>query len=240
MAETQAQKQAVSLNPKSFRDIPLCELCFEDALKVGARKSEELKPQDITETSVRFCIDGLGDWYSTYAEEHLDVSVHRVFRDIIWQWASFCETDATLSELRKAFNILRREIVEGTAYTDLVERMRKRVMVSGFGFPSSKPTHVTLPIEASGIISRVADTLGMDFSRFFQVGLAWSLSTNRSGLYSEWVSGVFRPLFDQVIAQAKLKVDDLDEVVAILAHRESKRFVAQTLHNAKNGQEFRE
>ena len=215
--------RGVNLNPKAFVDTPTCDLCFEDALEVGRKKSDALKPQDFKETSIRFCVDGLRDWYATYAEDVLSSSIRYVLRDISWQWASFCTTDPTLTKARTAFVVLRKEITENTAYTDLIDRMKQQAKIKEFGYTSRRPFNLDLPLEAMGVISRTGEALGIPFSRFFQVGLGWSLSTNRQGMYAEWTKEVFTPLQNAVMDWAKGKLDDLLEVEFLLHLRLDKK-----------------
>jgi len=210
----------VDINPKSFRDTPLAELCFEDALKAGTKKSDKLKSSDFKETSIRFCIDGLRDWYSAYVDDYLDGSLYNVIRDISWHWASFCETDTTLVRARTEFTKLRKEITEKTAYTDLVERMKQSARIREFGYVGRNPYHVSLPLEVVGIVGRTGAAIGLPFSKFFQVGMGWSLSTNRQGLYATWLDEVFSPLFISMLSWSGKKIDDLAEVRAILQHRQ--------------------
>jgi len=207
------EKRSANLSPKSFRETPLCELCFEDALKAGSTRSEKVKPADFTETSIRFCVDGLRDWYSSFVKSYCDCSLRTAIRDISWQWASFCENNTSLVNVRGEFLRLRQEITEKTAYTDLVERMRQQVNIKEFDRTGSAyPCNIDLPTEAAGIISETGEALGINFSRFLQVGLAWSLSTNRQGLYTGWVEAIQKPLFTAVMVWAERKVKDLEEV----------------------------
>jgi hypothetical protein len=212
----------VNLNPKSFRDVPLAELCLEDALKAGARRSEALKPTDFKETSIRFCIDGLQHWLRTYSEDYCDRSLFYVVRDLIWHWASFCESNATLTEVRKSYVALRRDIVENSSYVDLVDRLQKGNRVKEFGF-GAPPFNVLLPMEAYGVISRCGEAIGISFSKFVQVGLAWSLSTNNKGLYTDWINDVFVPLFTEVTTMASKRADTIDEIRGTLEQRMLKK-----------------
>jgi len=211
--------KGVNLNPKTFQDTPFCELCFEDALKAGARKSESLKSDSFKETSIRFCVDGLRDWYVAYVDDYLEGSLYNVVRDISWQWASFCGTNDTLVKARVEFVKLRKEIAEKTSYTDLMNRLKQAGRIKEFGYAEKKPFTVLLPSEAMGVISRAGSVLGIPFSKFLQVGMGWSLSTNRQGLYTDWNTDTFAPLFKSVMGWADKKLVDLLEVRTILEHR---------------------
>ena len=210
----------LSLNPKTFRDTPICELCFEDALKSGAAKTEKLKPGDLKETSIRFCIEGLRDWYSAYVDDYLgSSSLYAVIRDISWHWASHCENNDTLIAVRSEFVGLRREIAEQTSYTDLMERMKQSTRIKEFGYAARRPVTISLPSQAVGVISRTSESMGIPFSRFLQVGMGWSLSTNRNGLYQGWVHDIFTPLFDSVQARAAERAGNLAEIRVVLKYR---------------------
>src|SRR3972149_677303 len=177
----------VNLNPKSFQDTPLCELCFEDALKAGAKKSESLKPSDFKETSIRFCVDGLYKWYKSFSKHYETGSVFTMIRDSSWWWSSFCATDPTLTKLVKDYYSLLKEITENTSYTDLAERMDDASRVEKVG-RSKLHFSILIPYEAHGVILDCSTALGVPFSLFFQVGLGKALSSNRQGLYSKWVA----------------------------------------------------
>ncbi len=207
----------ISLN--AFKDTPLAELCFDDALKIGAHKSEKTKATDFSETSIRFCVEGLQIWFSSYVRSYCDCSFHAAVRDISWHWASFCETDPTMVKLRTVFDTLQQQIIENTAYVDLAERMRERVHVREFGMAGRRPYGVVLPMEAVGVINQTGEALGIGFSKFFQVGLGWSLSTNRQGMYKEWVTEVYSPLLDTVLTWAEEKIKDLEEIEVTLHNR---------------------
>ncbi len=211
MTETQAQAKVVSINPRSMRETPLCELCFEDALKVGARKSGELKSTDFKETSIRFCIGGLYKWYKSYAKHYGDSSVYAMIRDVGWYWSSFCGTDDTLSSLVREYYSLLKDITENTAYTDLAERMDELARIEKVE-RSSYPFSIALPFECHGVIADCAVALGMSFSVFYQLGAAKALSSNRQGLYSDWSARVVHPLFDEVMARGKSRLESFAEI----------------------------
>ena len=210
----------VNLNPKSFQDTPLAELCFEEALKVGVRRSADLKQADFRETSIRFCVDGLRDWYAAYVDSYGGGSLYSVLQNIGWHWASFCETDATLTEVRTEFIKLRKEITEKTAYTDLTERMKQSAKIKEFGYGGRSPFNISLPREVIGIVGRTGASLGIPFSKFFQIGLGWSLSTNQQGLYKGWTDVVFGPLFGSVMSLANGRIKDFAEIRAVLLFRD--------------------
>lgn len=211
-------EKGISVNPKTFKEQPLCELCFEDALRIGESRGGKLRAQEFKETSIRFCVDGLRDWLTTFADDRAGSSLYAVIRDGIWHWASFCETDPVLVTARKEFVRLRREIAEETSYTDVMERLKQPASIL-FGRASRRSINVALPMEAVGVVSRTGEALGIYFSKFVQVGLAWSLAHNRDRLYASWASEVFDPLFRSVMSWAAEKIADLGEVRAIIAYR---------------------
>ena len=220
MADTSNSKnKSVSIRPSEAVEESLCDLCFEDALRIGVAKSTNLKSQDFKETSIRFCVDGLRDWYVAYVDDYLEGSLYNVVRDISWQWASFCGTNDTLVKARVEFVKLRKEIAEKTSYTDLMNRLKQAGRIKEFGYSEKKPFTVLLPSEAMGVISRAGAVLGIPFSKFLQVGMGWSLSTNRQGLYVDWNTDTFAPLFKSVMDWADKKLVDLLEVRTILEHR---------------------
>jgi len=197
--------KGVNLNPKTFQDAPLCTLCFEEALREGARKSAALNSQDFKETSIRFCIDGLYKWYKSFSKHYGRSSVFVMARDASWWWASFCGTDPVLTKLVREYYILLKDITENTDYTDLAERMDEPLRVEKIG-RGGKPFTVLIPFECHGIILDCATAIGMPFSIFYQLGLAKALATNHGGLFNKWVSGKVNPLFDEVMGHAKSRV----------------------------------
>jgi len=205
----------VTLNPKSFQDIPLAELPIEEALKAGARRSEDLNVSAFKETSLRFCINGLRSWLHVYVKDYCDRSFYYVLRDLSWHWASFCATNPTMLKVCSDYFSLRKELVENTSYTDLVDRMQQFHWFKEFGHGSRSPCNILMPIETMGIIGETGEAIGIPFSRFFQVGLAWSLSTNKQGLYADWVRDVFTPLFQEVLSVAEKRIVDFDEIRAV-------------------------
>ncbi|MGR3295993.1 MAG: hypothetical protein ACUZ8A_07190 [Candidatus Bathyanammoxibius sp.] len=209
----------VNLNPSSFRDTPLAELCLEDALKAGANRSSNLKPSEFKETSIRFCVEGLRDWYTAYVDDYCNCSLFQVIRDISWHWASYCETSEAMTLARTEFADLRREIAEKTAYVDLMDRMKKTTRIPEFVARGRTPYNLVLPTEVIGVVGRTGTALGIPFYGFFQVGLAWSLSTNRQGLYPAWVAEKFTPLFASVTKCMNTKVEELAEIRDNLTNR---------------------
>ena len=210
--------KSVKLSTTSFREVPLCELCLEDALKAGAAKNERLKPEEFHETSIRFCVDGLGGWLETYADAYYDGVLHRLLRDVSWQWASYCETNVSILKLRADLAELRFVISE-TNYTQLMDKLTStqwRMKELGY---SKKPINIHLPAAPYSVISHSATRLDISFSKFFQVGLAWSLSTNSMGLYASWVSGTVTPLLASLEDFIKGRLEDLADIQGNLFRR---------------------
>lgn len=212
--------RGVNLNPRTFVDTPVCELCFEDALEVGRKKSEALKPQDFKETSIRFCVDGLYKWYKSFAKQHGKSSVFMMIRDASWWWASFCGTDPILTKLVREYYDLLKDITENTSYADLAERMDEADRVKEVG---KSRTHfsILIPFECHGVISDCSVALGMSFGQFYQLGLARALATNRNGLYSKWVKDTVDPLFNEVMSRAKSRIKSFRRIKNELAFRET-------------------
>jgi hypothetical protein len=200
-----------SLNPKGFQDIPLCELCFEDALKAGAKRSEELDRKDFFETSIRFCIDGLYKWLKSYSRSYGGPSVFAILRDISWWWASFCGTDPALSSLVRKYYALLKDITENTDYTDLTDRMDEPLRVKEVG-RSSRHFTIIIPFECHGVIADCATALGMPFAVFYQLGVARALSVNRAGLFRAWATSKIDPFYDEVGTRIKTKMKALRRI----------------------------
>jgi len=228
--------KGVNINPKTFQDTPLCDLCFEDALREGSQKSAGLKPQDFKETSVRFCVDGLYKWYKSYTKHYGKSSVFIMVRDASWWWASFCGTSESLTELVKGYYSLLKEITENTAHTDLAERMDETVRIEKVG-RGSYPFSVLIPFECHGIISDCAVALGMPFAQFYQLGLAKALSTNRNGLYAKWVSSKVDPLFDEVMERVKSRIKVFGRIRNEVEFRGCQELIDATLHNECGSEE---
>jgi len=191
---------------------------LEDALKVGAAKNEKLKPEDFTETSIRFCVGGLSGWLEDYADEHYDGSLRRMLRDVSWQWASYCEANPGMLKVKVALSGLRNVLSE-TNYTNLMDELattRWRLKELGY---SGKPVNVRLPNGSSGVISRLAGPLDISFSRFFNIGLSWSLSTNNKNLYASWIEGTVAPLMAELADHCQRRLEDLADVQAKLTRR---------------------
>ena len=210
--------RGVNLNPRAFVDTPTCDLCFEDALEVGHKKSEGLKPQDFKETSIRFCVDGLYKWYKSFSKQHGKSSVFTMIRDASWWWASFCGTDPTLVKLVKEYYELLKDITENTSYADLAERMDEADRVEKVG---KSRTHfsVNIPFECHGVISDCSVALGMSFGQFYQLGLAKALASNRNGIYAKWVKDTVDPLFDEVMGRAKTRIKSFGRIKNELVFR---------------------
>lgn len=212
--------KGISLNPRTFADEPLCSRCFEDALKIGAARSEKLRPSDCKETSIRFCVDGLYKWYKSFAKHYQRTSVFSMIRDASWWWASFCETDPTFTKLVREYYALLKDITENTDYTDLAERMDEPLRVKEMG-RGGKPFNVVVPFECYGIISDCATAIGMSFAIFYQLGLAKALSTNHGGLFDKWVASKVNPLFDEVMGHAKSRVKTFRRIKNELVFRDN-------------------
>ena len=212
----------VKLSTSSFRDTPLVELCMEDALALGKARLKGMNPEDFRDTSIRFCIDGLYDWLTIYVDKYCNGSLFKTISALSWHWESFCDTDATLLKLRAGFSETRHEIAENTSYVDLMDSLHQGPRHKEFGYVSRHPTLIRVPSSVVRVVGHTSSALGMSFSRFFQVGLAWSLSTNREGLYSAWVTAVFTPLFTSLMDYAKQRLNTLEEVRILLEDRRKK------------------
>lgn len=211
-------EKSVKLSTTSFRDVPLCELSLEEALKAGAAKSEKLKPEDFHETSVRFCVTGLRGWLITYADEHYNNAHRNLMRDLSWQWASYCETNADILGVRTSLMELRHELSE-TNCANLMDQLPATLWrIKEFGY-SGRPTVIRLPNAASGSIARSAADLGISFGKFLQVGWAWSLSTNGKGLYSAWINGTVTPLLEELTRHVKRRLGELDDIRLSMSRR---------------------
>ena len=202
----------VSINPKSFQDIPICDLPFEEALKIGAHRSEDLRPTDFRETSFRFCINGLRNWLSRYSRDYGERSFFYTIQDASWHWASYCSTNPIIVSTCAEYRKLSKEIVETSSFTDLVERLQRSSWLEKFGHTSRTPCNILLPQEVLGIMGETGEAIGIPFSKLFQIGLGWSLSTNKQGLYAEWVKDVFNPLFAEVMTVVKERAETMSIV----------------------------
>jgi len=222
--------RGVNLNPRTFQDTPFCELCFEDALEVGRKKSEALKQQDFKETSIRFCVDGLYKWYKSFAKQHGKSSVFTMIRDASWWWASFCGTDPILTKLVREYYDLLKDITENTDYTDLAERMDETFRTKEIG-RGGKPFNILVPFECHGVIADCAVAVGMPFAIFYQLGLAKALATNRGSLFPKWVSSKVDPLFGEVMAYAKSRIKIFDRIRNEIEFRGYQEMTEATLHN---------
>jgi len=226
--------KGVNLNPRAFVDTPTCDLCFEDALEVGHKKFDGLKPQDFKETSIRFCVDGLYKWYKSFSKQHGKASVFTMIRDASWWWASFCGTDPTLVKLVKEYYELLKDITENTDYTDLAERMDEPLRVKEIG-RGGKPFNISIPFECHGVISDCSTAIGVPFAIFYQLGLAKALSTNRNSLYAKWVTSTVNPLFDEVMGHARTRQKLYKRIrndMEFLQCQELQESVDPSLHNS--------
>jgi hypothetical protein len=211
-------ERKANLSASSFRDIPLCELCLEEALGIGKERTTKLKDSELAVTSIRFCVPGLRDWMSAYCDSYASMSLSAFMRDISWHWSSFCATNEPMVDLVKEYRALQRVITEKTAYTDLMEKARITPDAVRFGKTYSTPFTVFVPHEVAQIVNNVGHVLDIPFSRLFQVGLAWSLSTNRMGLYNPWVEGVAKPLTGSVMHTVTIKRKVLEETRIVLEY----------------------
>lgn len=227
--------KTVPIRPRTFVEESLCDLCFEDALKVGAAKSDRLKPTEFKETSIRFCVDGLYKWYKSFSKQYGRVSVFVLIRDASWWWASFCGTDPTLTKLVREYYDLLKDITEDTDYTDLAERMDEPLRVKEIG-RSSRPFNISIPFECHGIILDCATAIGMPFAIFCQLGLAKVLSTNRGGLFPKWVSSKVDPLFNEVMGHAKSRVKLFKRIRNEMEFMQCQELIDASLHNGSNSE----
>lgn len=209
--------KSVKLSTSSFRDIPICELCLEDALKAGAAKSEKLKPEDFQPTSVRFCVDGLYKCMKSYARKH-DTSVFAITRDLSWYWASFCSTNVVMAALVKDYYALLDDISENTSYTDLSERMDESKKIEKVG-RTKHHYPLLIPRVCHGAISDCAEVMGISLMIFYQLGWGKAMTTNQAGLYSDWARDIVSPLYDEVMGQADHRLKILKETRNTLENR---------------------
>ena len=210
--------KSVKLSTSSFRDIPICELCLEDALKAGAAKSEKLKPQDFRETSMRFCVDGLHKCLKSFAKHYGETSAFGMIRDLSWYWASFCSADETMVGLVHNYYSLLKDLTEKTDFTDLFDRMDEPLRVKEIG-RSGYPFTVIVPIGARSVIQDCAVALGTSFSVFYQVGLSKALASDSQGRYSAWAATRFVPLFDEFMQRSKARLRGMKEIRKIMEIR---------------------
>ena len=204
-------EKSVKLSTSSFRDIPICELCLEDALKAGAAKTNQLKPGELKETSMRFCVDGLYDWLRSFAKHYGESSPFGMIRDLSWYWASFCSTDKTMIGLITEYYSLLKDLTENTDYTDLVKDMNEPVRVEKIDRAGPHITAV-IPFPAYGAIQDCAMALGTSFSVFYQLGLSKALASDSQGRYRTWATAKFIPLFDEFMKRSKAKLRKLKEI----------------------------
>lgn len=203
--------KSVKLSTSSFQDIPICELCLEDALKAGAAKSEKLNPQDFRETSIRFCVDGLRGWLKSFAVNRGNTTLFAMMRDLSWYWASFCSTDETMQGLIREYYSLLKDLTEKTASTELVAQLDEPLRVKEIGY-SEHPLNIVVPRAAWGSIQECATALGASVSVFYQLGLAKALSSNSMGLYGLWSADKFIPLFGEFMQRSKDRLARLKKI----------------------------
>ncbi len=205
-----ADQSSVNLNPKSFRDIPLCELCFEDALKAGFKRCSDLPEEELKETSVRIHVAGLLKWYKVYGKTH-QRSVLTLIRDISWYCASLCTVNRVLSMLVEEYYSLLKDIAEQTSYTDLADRMdqSRRIKEIAHG---GEVMNVLIPREVHGIIADCATAVGTTFSVMLQLGLGIALASNREGLYQSWSRQEVLPLLKEVVQRGESRLLFFEEI----------------------------
>ena len=87
-----------------------------------------------------------------------------------------------------------------------------------FGY-SKKPVSIHLPTAPYHVVGHMAAKLDISFSKFFQVGMSWSLSTNSVGLYAPWISGTVTPLLASFEDFIKGRLEDLADIQGILLQR---------------------
>jgi len=211
----------VSINPQSFVDEALCDLCFEDALKIGQAKSGYLKPEDFDTTSIRPCVDGLIKRYKSFSRQYKG-SVFSLLRDASWHWASFCETNEVFRDVTREYFSLLRDLTENYSYIDLEDKMDVGKKVKEIGY-RSRPLTIIIPREAHGVIGDCGVAVGTTFSLFYQIGLGWSLSQTSREFYKDWISSVFQPLFDEVMEKAKKRLGDFQDIRDSIRARELRK-----------------
>ena len=213
--------KSVKLSTTSFRDIPICELCLEDALKAGAAKTGQLKPQDLKETSLRFCVNGLYKCLKSFARHYGETSAFTMIRDLSWYWASFCSTDETMVELVREYDSLLKDMTEHTDFTDLWDRMDDQLPVKERGWAGSS-FNVSVPHTTWGAIHDCAVALGTSFSVFYQVGLSKAMASDSKSLYVAWAATVFAPLYSEFLERAKIRLGSLQEIRHLVEYRQAK------------------
>jgi len=181
---------------------------------------KNLKPEEVKETSIRFCIDGLRNWLMVYVDEHCSGSFTKTVTALSWHWGSFCDSNASFLKVRAGFSEARHEIALRTSYVDLMDSLHQGSRIKEFGYSSHNPTCIHVPFKVLSVIGHTGSALGIPFSRFFQIGLAWSLSTNREGLYSTWIADVVNPLFTSLMDYAERRCSTINEVLVRLESRQ--------------------
>jgi len=219
----------IKLSTSSFRDVPICELCLEDALKAGAARSAQLKPQDFKETSIRFSVNGLLKWYKSYAKHYGETSVYTMFRDLGWYVASYCVTNDVLVSLVKEYYSLLKDITENTDYDDLAERMDESKKIEKIGF-SRHHCSLLVPLSCHGVVSDCAAAIGTPFSIFYQLELGMALIANQRELYGAWGKSKVIPLFEEVIGRAEQRLKNFREIRGTMEQRQ----LEQAYENGKS------
>lgn len=207
----QSTQRVANLNPKFFKDTPVCELSFEEALKVGAKKCDDLGSDGFKETSIRFRVSGLADWYQAYACLY-QVPIATLVRNTSWYCSSFCLNNPNLSNLVDVYNKLRDDITRNTDYVDLVTSMRDAPRMKEFGRSEGYPLNVMIPREVQAIISDCAAAVGISPSSMLQIGMAVALSSNHVGLYRTWSGSVVVPLVRELKVLCTSRVSYLNEI----------------------------
>ncbi len=211
----------VSIRPDSFVNESLCDLCFEDALKIGSAKSSGLQASDFNVTSFRPCVDGLIKRYKAFSRQYKS-SVFALLRDASWYWASFCETNDVLACVSKEYFTLLRDLTENYNYTDLEDKLDAGKKVKEVGY-RTRPINIVIPREVHGVIADCGASIGVPFSLFYQVGLGWAVTRNNRELYKSWSDEVFQPLFDEVMGRAEKRLDDFLDIRDSILAREKRK-----------------
>lgn len=202
----------VSLNPTDAAPEELFELTFEEALNRGRSLSERVPDKEWMDTSIRFNVEGLYNWYAAYAEQCKDWSVFYLLQDANWQWVSFCRNNPVINKAEQSYRELQKFITEETDYVDLADRMNEKSHVrSSMGF-GGKPVSIHIPRAMHGYICQCSNSLGISFSIFQQCGYAWCLSHNTKGLYAKWIASRVDPLVNEILDLAEKRVATFSEI----------------------------
>ncbi len=215
------KSKSVSIRPSDAVEESLCDLCFEDALKIGSAKSSHLQPEDFDSTSIRPCVDGLVKRYKSFAKQYKG-SVFSLLRDVSWHWASFCENNEVLVSVTREYFSLLKDLTENYNYTDLEDKLDVGKKIKELGY-RSRPLNIIIPREAHGVITDCGVAVGTTFSLFYQVGLGWSLRQNSRQLYKSWSEESYQPLFDEVMIKAEKRLDDFLDIRDSISARELRK-----------------